>query len=103
VRGVEPKAFDHSWHEGSPLDLWDVTVDLTAEADGNFGQEGKYLYRFHLQRGDQTVTFWFSDLFARATGRGILSAFTIDAAASFCVDGWGFSRPRQVSSDATQS
>ena len=82
VRGVEPKAFDLFWHNGSPLDLWDVTVDLTANADGNFGQEGKYLYRFQLLRGNQAVTFWVSDPFARATGRGTLSAFTINSAAA---------------------
>jgi maltooligosyltrehalose trehalohydrolase len=82
VRGVEPKVFDLFWHNGSPLDLWDVTVDLTANGDGDFGQEGKYLYRFQLLRGNQAVTFWFSDPFARATGRGTLSAFTIDGAAA---------------------
>lgn len=79
VRGIEPKAFDLSWHNGSALDLWDTTVDLTANADGNFGQEGTYLYRFQLLRGSQVVTVWFSDPFGRATGRGTLSTFTIDS------------------------
>jgi hypothetical protein len=72
VRGIEPKAFDLTWHNGSPLDLWDVTVDLTANADGNFGAEGRYLYRFQLLRHDQVITFWFSDPFGRATGKGTL-------------------------------
>jgi maltooligosyltrehalose trehalohydrolase len=85
VRDVEPKVFDLSWHNDSPLDLWDVTVDLAGMADGNVGQEGKYLYRFQLLQGDQALTFWFADPFARETGRGTLSAFTIgdDAAAPF--------------------
>jgi 1,4-alpha-glucan branching enzyme len=84
VRGMEPKIFDLFWHSGSPLDLWDVTVDLTANLDGNFGQAGTYLYRFQLFRGGGVVTFWFSDPFATATGRGTMSAFSVgDAAATF--------------------
>lgn len=79
VRGIEPNVFDLFWHDGSALDLWDVTADLAANGDGNFGQEGIYLYRFQLLRGAQAVTFWFADPFARATGRGTLSAFTIDS------------------------
>jgi 1,4-alpha-glucan branching enzyme len=79
VRGIEPKVFDLYWHGDSALDLWDVTVDLTAENDGNFGQEGVYLYRFQLLRGAGAVTFWFADPFARATGQGTLSAFTVDS------------------------
>lgn len=81
VRGVEPKRFNLSWHNGSPLDLWDTTVDLTPDADGNFGEEGTYLYRFQLLRGTEIVTFWFADPFGRATGRGTLSAFTVDSLA----------------------
>ncbi|MDR6417036.1 alpha-amylase family glycosyl hydrolase [Pseudarthrobacter sulfonivorans] len=79
VRGIEPKVFDLSWHGGSALDLWDVAVDLTSDNNGNFGQDGVYLYRFQLLRGAKAVTFWFADPFARATGRGALSAFTIDS------------------------
>ncbi len=75
VRGIEPVVFDLFWHNGSPLDLWDVTVDLTANATGNFGSQGRYLYRFQLLRGDQIKTFWFTDPFGRATGTGTLSAF----------------------------
>ena len=80
VRGIEPKAFDLFWNSGSPLDLWDATVDLTANADGNFGAEGRYLYRFQLLRGDRVITFWFADPFGRATGRGTVSAFDINDA-----------------------
>lgn len=79
TRGIEPRAFDLFWHNGSALDLWDTTVDLTANAAGNFGQDGTYLYRFQLLRGAHVVTVWFSDPFGRATGRGTLSAFTIDS------------------------
>lgn len=79
VRGIEPKVFELFWHNGSALDLWDATVDLTANADGNFDQEGTYLYRFQLLRGTHVVTFWFSDPFGRAAGRGAMSAFTIDS------------------------
>ncbi|MGH3695021.1 MAG: alpha-amylase family glycosyl hydrolase [Pseudonocardiaceae bacterium] len=79
TRGIEPKAFDLFWHNGSALDLWDTTVDLTANAAGNFGQEGTYLYRFQLLRGAQVVTVWFSDPFGRATGRGTLSSFTVES------------------------
>jgi hypothetical protein len=78
VRGIEPKVFDLFWHNGSPLDLWDVTVDLTANSDGHFGVEGRYLYRFQLLRGSEIITFWFTDPFGRATGQGTLSAFDID-------------------------
>lgn len=77
TRGVEPKVFNLFWHDGSRHDLWDVTVDLTANADGNFGAEGRYLYRFQLLRHGQVVTFWFADPFARANGRGTLSAVDV--------------------------
>jgi 1,4-alpha-glucan branching enzyme len=93
VRGIEPKVFDLSWHNGSPLDLWDVTIDPTANADGNFGQEGKYLYRFQLLRGGQVVNFWFSDPFGRATGRGTVSAFTIGGPPPFTWTDKGFRVP----------
>jgi 1,4-alpha-glucan branching enzyme len=81
VRGIEPKAFDLFWHNGSALDLWDTMVDLTANAEGNFGSEGRYLYRFQLLRDGRVVTFWFADPFGRSAGRGTVSAFEIAAAA----------------------
>lgn len=82
VRGIEPKVFDLFWHDENDLGLWDTTVDVTAHSDGNFGREGSYLYRFQLLDQDRVVTFWFSDPFARATGKGNLSAFTVDSAAA---------------------
>ena len=81
IRGIEPKDFWMGWDNGAALDLWEANVVLAAEtAPSHFGQEGRYLYRFQLLRGDtQPVAFWFSDPFARATGLGTLSAFTIDS------------------------
>lgn len=81
VRDIPPEMFDLFWHNGSVLDLWDVTVDLAAGGAGHFGQEGRYLYRFQLLRGPEVVTTWFADPFGRAAGLGNLSAFTIDSTA----------------------
>lgn len=78
VRGIEPRDFDLFWHNGSALDLWDVTVDLDPVAGSHFGQPGKYLYRYQLLRGETVVALWFSDPFGRETGLGTLSAFTHD-------------------------
>lgn len=94
ARGIEPAVFDLFWHQGSALDLWDVTVDLAAGGPGRFGQEGTYVYRFQLLRGGQIVTPWFADPFGRAAGRGTLSAFTVDAAATpFAWTDGGFQMP----------
>ena len=81
VRGIEPRAFDLFWHNGSALDLWDVAVELAADGAGHFGQDGTYLYRFQILRGQELVTPWFADPFGRAAGLGTLSAFTVDPAA----------------------
>jgi hypothetical protein len=82
VRGIEPKVFHLSWHDNSDLSLWDATIDLIADSDGHFGQDGTYLYRFQLLHHNRVVTYWFSDPFARATGRGNVSAFTVDSSAA---------------------
>jgi 1,4-alpha-glucan branching enzyme len=81
IRGIEPKEFWMNWRGGSALDLWEASVALAPETPPNhFGQEGRYLYRYQLLLADgRPVTFWFSDPFARATGLGTLSAFTIDS------------------------
>src|SRR5688572_29977582 len=63
VRSIEPEVFHLFWHNGSALDLWDVTVDLGAGGTGHFGQEGSYVYRFQLLRGTEVVTPWFADPF----------------------------------------
>lgn len=80
IRGIEPKDFWMSWQNGSPLDLWEATVPLAADPVSHFGQDGKYLYRYQLQRADgRDVTFWFADPFGRDAGVGTLSAFTKNA------------------------
>jgi 1,4-alpha-glucan branching enzyme len=81
IRGIEPKEFWMNWNGASALDLWEASISLAADGGtSHFGQEGKYLYRYQLLLADgRSVTFWFSDPFARATGLGTLSAFTIDS------------------------
>src|SRR5690349_2052544 len=79
VRDIGPQAFYLNWHEGSPLDLWDISIDLSAPppnpaSTGHFGQPGVYLYRLLVLRGDRPATRWFADPFGRAAGLGGLSA-----------------------------
>jgi len=85
TREIEPRAYDLFWREGSALDLWDLDVDLDADPGGagagHFGQDGTYLYRFQVLRGQTPLTPWFADPFGRASGLGSLSAFTLDAGA----------------------
>jgi 1,4-alpha-glucan branching enzyme len=83
IRGIEPREFWMSWENGSPLDSWTAEIALAPQAaPSHFGQPGTYLYRYQLLRADGSdVTFWLSDPFARETGTGTLSAFTIDDAA----------------------
>src|SRR4051794_26735177 len=78
TRGIEPKDFFLTWVNGSPLDLWELTVPLPSDAASHFGQPGVYLYRFQLLQGNREVAFWFADPFGRAAGLGTLSAFTVD-------------------------
>ena len=80
VRGIEPRSFWMNWQNGSPLDLWETTVPLAEDPQSHFGQDGKYIYRYQLQRADGSdVTFWFADPFGRDSGIGTLSAFTKNA------------------------
>jgi 1,4-alpha-glucan branching enzyme len=78
IRGIEPRDFWMGWQGGSQLDLWQAQVPIAPGPVGNFGQPGRYLYRYQLLRGNDPVTFWFADPFGRAAGLGTLSAFTID-------------------------
>ncbi|MEA2181391.1 MAG: hypothetical protein QOF69_576 [Solirubrobacteraceae bacterium] len=78
IRGIEPREFWMDWQESSPLGLWKTTVALVSDPASHFGDPGQYLYRYQLLRGDQPLTFWFSDPFARAVGLGTLSAFEVD-------------------------
>jgi 1,4-alpha-glucan branching enzyme len=80
IRGIEPKDFFMNFVNGSPLDLWEASVPLTTDSASHFGQDGKYLYRYQLQRADgRDVTFWLADPFGRDAGVGTLSAFTKNA------------------------
>jgi 1,4-alpha-glucan branching enzyme len=81
IRGIEPRDFWMSWESGSQLDRWHAQVPIAPGPAGNFGQPGRYLYRYQLLRWDDPITFWFADPFGRAAGLGTLSAFTIDPAA----------------------
>jgi 1,4-alpha-glucan branching enzyme len=80
IRGIDPKEFWMTWIKGTPLDLWTATIPLAAEpAPSNFGRPGRYVYRYQLLRSDgRSIAFWFPDPFARESGAGTLSAFTID-------------------------
>jgi 1,4-alpha-glucan branching enzyme len=77
IRGIEPRDFFLNWVNGSPLDLWETTIRMAPESGTHFGSEGKYLYRYQVLRDDQEVTFWVADPFARETGLGTLSGFTL--------------------------
>lgn len=78
VHGIEPKQFWMNWDGDSPLGLWSATAALTKDPDSHFGDTGRYLYRYQLLRGDQPLTFWFSDPVGRDVGLGTLSAFDAD-------------------------
>jgi 1,4-alpha-glucan branching enzyme len=77
-RQVPPREIDLNWHAGSPLDLWDATLPLSATAGGgdHFGQPGRYLYRFEL--GGRLSPLTFRDPFARESGLGTLAAFRVE-------------------------
>jgi hypothetical protein len=76
---IPPKAFFLFCHDDHEYDLWETTIVLTDHKDplSSFGEAGCYLYRYHLRRNGRVVTEWITDPFARATGAGELSAFTI--------------------------
>jgi len=61
IRGIEPKDFFLNWVNGSPYDLWKISVPFVSDPTSHFGQQGIYLYRFQLLRNNREVTFWFSD------------------------------------------
>jgi 1,4-alpha-glucan branching enzyme len=82
VRRIEPKDFWLSWVEGSEYDRWEAAVPLTHDAGSHFGDPGRYLYRYQLLRGEDTVALWFADPFGAAAGTGTLSAFDLDPASA---------------------
>jgi 1,4-alpha-glucan branching enzyme len=68
-----------TWVDGSALDLWSATVTLAADGASHSGSEGEYLYRYQLwwnsgAGGNQLITSWFPDPFARSTDIGLMSA-----------------------------
>src|SRR5581483_2361697 len=74
--------FALTWTAAHPLDLWTVNVPILPVANTNFGQPGRYLYRYQLwwtaPLGQRSlVTLWFTDPFARETDIGLLSAVTV--------------------------
>jgi hypothetical protein len=79
VRGIDPQPFWLFWHNASPLDLWDIDIDLSAplpdpNSVGHFGTSGIHLYRFAVLRGWEPVGPWVADPFGTGSGLGGLSA-----------------------------
>ena len=79
---VQPVDFILTPTAGHPLDLWAGTFSLAPAAGSNFGSEGTYLYRFQLfwtpaGMGQQLVTRWFTDPFARSTDVGDLASVDV--------------------------
>lgn len=64
-------------HLGGPNGLWQTTTTIAPSTGSNYGQAGRYLYRFQLLRYNDPVAFWFADPFARESGSGTYSAFTL--------------------------
>jgi hypothetical protein len=80
---IAPQSFAMAFQPGSDNDLWSAAITIATVAGSNFGQLGKYLYRYELRRNGQRVAPWFSDPFATESGTGTLSAFRIGNAATF--------------------
>jgi len=74
--GVPPVAILLNY-VGGPNGLWQATTTISAAPGSNYGQPGQYLYRFQLLRFDAPMAFWFADPFARESGAGTFSAFTL--------------------------
>ena len=62
---------------GGPNGLWQVTTPLTSDPSSHYGTPGRHLYRYQLLRNGEPVVFWFADPFARESGPGTYSAFTL--------------------------
>lgn len=95
IRSIPPRDFELTWLEGSPYDLWQVSLVLSPVPGTAFGLEGRYLYRYELLRAGRPVVFWFSDPFGRETGQGTRSAFRIGPGAGpFAWNDGAFRVPR---------
>ena len=60
---------------------------------GNFGEPGKYCYRYQLYKHGHVVTPWFNDPCARHSGDGTLSAFHYPAQPGFTWEDGSFQVP----------
>ncbi len=64
--------------------LWGYEGQITAlGSDGHMGKQGRYLYRYRLQRGDEVIVPYFSDPFATVSGAGTNSAFDYPATPAY--------------------
>lgn len=95
IHDIPPQECELSWVGGSPHDLWQQAIDIAPPnpANGHFGTNGTYLYRYQLLRNDEPIVFWFADPFGRDTGTGTLSAVTIPAAPAFAWADAAFKTP----------
>ncbi|MDY6930555.1 MAG: alpha-amylase family glycosyl hydrolase [Halobacteriota archaeon] len=93
--GIEPEIFNMDY-EGNEYGLWSQTIDMSSSAESGryFGSPGKYLYRYQLLKGGDVAVGWFSDPFARSSGRGTFSAFELGDDGSFEWEDGEFSVPK---------
>ena len=73
---IEPVAVPLNY-VGGANGLWQVTTTLGPTAGSSYGQPGRHLYRYQLLRNGQPIVFWFANPFARESGPGTYSAFTL--------------------------
>ena len=69
-------------HVGGDYDRWafDGHLSTLPGVMGHFGQPGRYLYRYRLERHGHTLVPFFADPFARLSGTGTMSAFELPPA-----------------------
>ncbi len=82
VAGIAPVDFPLDWIGNNPYDLWQGDATLTP-GQGNFGDAGRYIYRYQLSKNGQVVVPWFADPFANESAPGTFSGFTVPQAAPF--------------------
>ncbi|HEY5958538.1 MAG TPA: alpha-amylase family glycosyl hydrolase [Polyangiaceae bacterium] len=75
--GIPPVAIALAY-VGGPNGLWQLTTTLSPVADSSYGAAGRHLYRYQLLRYGEPTAFWFADPFARESGAGTYSAFTLE-------------------------
>lgn len=76
VPEIQPQFFELQ-HGDEQYDPWRASIELRSGA-GHFGKKGIYYYRYQLQRRDGSpVLSWISDPFAKQSGPGTLSAFSV--------------------------